>query len=159
MRALIQRVARASVIVDDRITGHIDSGLLVFLGIRTGDTEEEAAYLAARVAALRIFNDSEGKMNLSVRETGGKILVVSQFTLHADTRKGNRPSFVDAAEPVLAEQLYEYFLTQCRTLHGADSVSAGVFRAMMRVELVNDGPVTLLLGSKSEYAQEPGIRL
>ncbi|MDT8322884.1 MAG: D-aminoacyl-tRNA deacylase [Bacteroidota bacterium] len=152
MRLLIQRVSRASVTVDSRITGEIGPGLLVLLGVRHGDTEEDARYLASRLLRLRVFNDADGKMNLSVDDTGGSALVVSQFTLHADTRKGNRPSYGHAAEAELAEHLYELFIAELRGLMGQDRVATGEFAAMMEVALVNDGPVTILLQSKSEYA-------
>lgn len=151
MRALIQRVSRASVTVEGKIIGSIDQGLLIFIGIREGDTEEDAKYLAARVSSLRIFNDSDGKMNLNIRDVSGQALVVSQFTLHAQTRKGNRPSYTLAADPVLAESLYNLFILQLRHELGVHRVATGLFRAMMQVELVNDGPVTILLKSKREY--------
>ena len=151
MRALIQRVSRARVTVAGAETGAIGPGLLVFLGVRQGDNDDEARYLAARVAAARLFNDDDGKMNLSLADTGGSVLVVSQFTLHADTRKGNRPSYVLAAEPVLAERLYELFVEELRTLLSPERVATGQFRAMMEVELVNDGPVTITIKSKNEY--------
>lgn len=154
MRILIQRVSRASVTVDDRVTGSIDRGVLVLLGVTHGDTEEDARYLAGRLARLRIFNDAEGKMNLSVDDVGGSALVVSQFTLHADTRKGNRPSYGDAAEPGLAERLYELFVAELSAMLGAKRIATGEFGAMMEVELVNDGPVTVTVKSKSEYAND-----
>ncbi|MBL0173956.1 MAG: D-tyrosyl-tRNA(Tyr) deacylase [Ignavibacteria bacterium] len=154
MKALIQRVSQASVTVDGSITGAVGPGLLVLLGVREGDADEDARYLASRVAALRVFNDAEGRMNLSVVDTGGSVLVVSQFTLHADTRKGNRPSYILAAEPALAERLYELFISELRALLGGDRVASGVFRAMMQVALVNDGPVTVTVQSKSEYKDE-----
>lgn len=151
MRLLIQRVSRASVTVAGHITGEIGHGVLVLLGVRHGDTEEDARYLASRLSRLRIFDDGEGKMNLSVEDVGGSALVVSQFTLHADTRKGNRPSYGHAAAPELAEQLYEYFVLELRSLLGATRVSTGEFAATMDVALINDGPVTIMLRSKSEY--------
>ena len=152
MRAIIQRVTEARVLVDAHVVGAIGSGLLVFLGMRDGDTETDAAYLAERCAALRIFQDAEDKMNLSLIDTGGSVLVISQFTLHADTRKGNRPSFIAAAKPELAEQLYQSFIEKMKSILGSERVATGIFRAMMQVELTNDGPVTILLQSKSEYA-------
>jgi D-tyrosyl-tRNA(Tyr) deacylase len=138
MRALVQRVSEASVTVGGEEVASIGRGLLVLLGVRRGDGEAEADRLASKLLALRVFEDSEGKMNLSVGEVGGEVLCVSQFTLYGDTRKGNRPSFVDAAPPEEAEPLYE----RVRSTLGA---KGGVFGARMAVSLVNDGPVTLLL--------------
>ena len=143
MRAVIQRVSRASVTVDDRVVGRIGPGLLVLLGVASGDTRAEATWLAHRVANLRIFSDAEGKMNLSVKQIGGKILTVSQFTLIANTRKGFRPSFVPAASPEVAEPLVEHFIAAVRAEHL--EVETGVFGAHMMIELVNDGPVTIVL--------------
>ncbi len=140
--------------IDGKVNGEIDRGLAVFLGVKHGDTMEDAVYLASRIASLRIFNDGEGKMNLSVREIGGSALVISQFTLHADTRKGNRPSYTHAADPVVAEELYEHFVHELRMLLGENRVATGIFRAMMSVELVNEGPVTIMVQSKSEYVQK-----
>lgn len=151
MRAIIQRVSEARVFVDAHVVGAIGGGLLVFLGVRDSDTEADAAYLAERCAALRIFQDTEDKMNLSLMDTGGSVLVISQFTLHADTRKGNRPSFIAAAKPELAEKLYQFFVEKLKSILGSERVAMGIFRAMMQVELTNDGPVTILLQSKSEY--------
>ena len=148
MRLLVQRVSSASVVVDGAIAGAIDRGLLVLLGIKNGDTEADAKYLAEKCSTLRIFEDEQEKMNLSVRDVGGKILTVSQFTLYGDTRKGNRPSFVDAAPPDIAEPLYNSFVRELRALLGVDAVATGVFRARMDVHLVNDGPVTVLIESK-----------
>ena len=138
MRALVQRVSRAAVEVDGRELAAIGPGLLVLLGVRAGDDEQAADRIAGKLERLRIFEDAGGKMNLSVRDVGGEILCVSQFTLYGDARKGNRPSFVDAAPPELAEPLYE----RVRAALGAEG---GAFGAHMRVSLVNDGPVTLLL--------------
>ena len=138
MRALVQRVSRASVEVDGDELASIGPGLLVLLGVRAGDTPEQADRIAAKLERLRVFEDAEGKLNLSVRDVGGELLCVSQFTLYGDARKGNRPSFVDAAPPELAEPLYE----RVRSALGAEG---GAFGAHMRVALVNDGPVTLLL--------------
>ena len=138
MRALVQRVSEASVTVDGEEVSRIGPGLLVLLGIRRGDGEAEADAIARKLLALRIFEDGDGKMNLSVADTGGQVLCVSQFTLYGDTRRGNRPSFVDAAPPDEAEPLYE----RVRDALGAQG---GVFGARMAVALVNDGPVTLLL--------------
>ncbi len=152
MRALIQRVSRAAVTVEGTVRGSIGKGYLVFLGVREGDDEGEARYLARRVSTLRLFTDAEGKMNLSLAETGGRVLVISQFTLHADTRKGNRPSYSAAAAPEIAERLYGTFVEALRAELGAGAVETGVFRAMMEVELVNDGPVTVMLHSRSDDA-------
>jgi D-aminoacyl-tRNA deacylase len=138
MRALVQRVSSASVSVEGELISAIDTGLLVLLGVRSGDGEEEADRLARKVLALRIFEDSEGRMNRSVVEVGGDVLCVSQFTLYGDVRRGNRPSFVDAAAPEVAELLYE----RVRSALGA---RGGRFGARMEVALVNDGPVTLLV--------------
>lgn len=154
MRALIQRVARASVTIGGSVHGEIDRGLAIFLGVKRGDTKEDAVYLASRIAALRIFNDIEGKMNLSVQDLGGSALVISQFTLHADTRKGNRPSYTLAADPEIAEALYDLFINELEKLLGECRVATGIFRAMMNVELVNEGPVTVMIQSKSEYLQK-----
>lgn len=143
MRAVLQRVTSASVTVDDEIVGKIDAGLLVLLGVGHGDTEAEAKWLADKCADLRIFEDDAGKMNLSVLDIGGAALVVSQFTLLGDCRKGRRPAFTDAAEPKLADQLYQRFvhLLAERGL----PVQTGVFAADMNVQLLNDGPVTMII--------------
>jgi D-tyrosyl-tRNA(Tyr) deacylase len=138
VRALVQRVSRAAVEVDGEEVAGIGPGLLVLIGVRTGDTAEQADRLAGKLERLRLFEDGDGKLNLSVRDVGGELLCVSQFTLYGDARKGNRPSFVDAAPPELAEPLYE----RVRSALGAQG---GAFGAHMRVSLVNDGPVTLLL--------------
>ena len=143
MRAVIQRVAEARAYVGDRIVGQIGPGLCVLLGVGTADGEINANALADKIAKLRIFEDSEGKMNRSVIDCGGEILVVSQFTLYADCRKGNRPSFIDAAPPGKAERLYRYFTQRLRD-QGLN-VANGQFQAHMRIALVNDGPVTLVL--------------
>lgn len=151
MIALIQRVIEASVAVDSQLIDKIDNGLLVLLGVRDEDTDNDAAYLAAKTVNLRIFPDDNEKMNLSLLDTGGEVLVVSQFTLHADTRHGNRPSFTDAAEPQKAEELYEFYIAECKNLIGHDKVRKGKFGAMMKVKLINDGPVTITLRSKNDY--------
>jgi D-tyrosyl-tRNA(Tyr) deacylase len=148
MRALIQRVKRSSVWIDGRLHSSIGRGLLILLGVRQGDSDAEGEYLAERCASLRIFDDGEGKMNLSVKDVGGEAMVVSQFTLYGDTRKGHRPSYSDAAPPALAEELYDRFVDHLKSKLGHDRVATGVFRTMMDVELVNDGPVTLLIESK-----------
>jgi D-aminoacyl-tRNA deacylase len=145
MRAVVQRVSRASVTVDTRSTGSIDLGLLVFLGAGAGDGPTDLAYIVDKIANLRIFPDDTGKMNRSVLDAGGGVLVVSQFTLYGDVRKGNRPSFTDAAPPAEAEPLYERFCAELRAL--GVPVSTGVFGATMSVELLNDGPVTIILES------------
>ena len=145
MKACIQRVHEAHVTVDSEIVGRIGHGLLVLLGVGHDDTEKDADYLAGKLVGLRIFEDDEGKMNRSLDEVGGELLVVSQFTLWGDCRKGRRPSFINAAPPELAEQLYEYF---CSTVEAKNvRVARGRFRAHMDVALVNDGPVTLNLES------------
>ncbi len=140
MRALVQRVSQAAVSVDGREVGRIGPGLLVLLGVRAGDGPDQADRIAGKLERLRVFEDEQGRMNLSVRDVGGEVLCVSQFTLYGDARKGNRPSFVDAAPPEQAEPLYE----RVRAALGA---SGGVFGARMEVSLTNDGPVTLLLES------------
>ena len=145
MRALIQRVARAEVGVATTIVGAIDKGLLVLLGIREGDTIRDVEYLASKVVTLRIFEDAQGKMNHDVQDIQGAVLVVSQFTLYADSRKGRRPSFTQAARPALAQQLYETFLAAVAR-YGVP-VAHGTFGAHMAVSLVNDGPVTIWLES------------
>ena len=157
MRAVIQRVSEAGVTVEGKVTGAIGKGLLVLLGVGHGDTDEKAQALAAKIAKLRIFNDSQGKMNLSVGEVAGGVLVVSQFTLLADTRKGNRPSFTDAAPPEEANRLYERFCSAARDL--GVRVETGVFQAMMEVELVNDGPVTLIVDSGPWKARRSGMEV
>ena len=147
MKAVLQRVNRASVVVDGEIVGQIGPGILVFLGVEQGDSEADARQLADKTVDLRIFDDPQGKMNLSLADTRGSLLVVSQFTLLGDCRKGRRPSFVAAAPPELAEKLYETFIAAAG-IRGIP-VASGKFRAMMEVELVNDGPVTLILDSRS----------
>jgi D-tyrosyl-tRNA(Tyr) deacylase len=149
MRAVVQRVTRARVTVDDEIVGEIGNGLAVLLGVAADDTNADADYLAHKIAALRILDDSEGRMNLSLKDVGGEMLVVSQFTLYGDVRRGLRPSWSDAAPPEVAEPLYEYFVQKCREL--IERVDTGSFRKMMLVELVNDGPVTLMLDSRKVF--------
>lgn len=148
MKALIQRVSRARVVAEGRETGAIGKGYAILLGVRAGDTEADALYLAEKTAALRIFPDAQDKMNLALAEVEGSALVVSQFTLYADTRKGNRPSFIQAAPPVEAERLYELYVSQLRRILGGAKVVTGVFRASMSVEIANDGPVTIELVSE-----------
>jgi D-tyrosyl-tRNA(Tyr) deacylase len=149
MRAVVQRVTRAKVTVDGEIVGEIGKGLVVLLGIARDDTKLDAAYLAEKIAALRIFDDEAGKMNVSVKDVNGGVLIVSQFTLYGDVRRGLRPSWIDAAAPEVAEPLYEFFVRQTRAF--INDVATGSFRAMMQVELVNDGPVTILLDSKKVF--------
>ncbi len=146
MRAVIQRVTHASVAVDGRVAGKIGAGLLVLLGVGKTDNPESAAYLAEKIANLRIFSDTAGKMNLSVLDIAGSALVVSQFTLYGDTRGGRRPSFIQAAPPEEANLLYQEFVRSMRAL--GVTVETGVFQAHMQVELANDGPVTILLDSE-----------
>lgn len=149
MRAVVQRVSRAQVTVADELTGAVNKGLLVLVGVTEGDTEKDAQYLADKVTRLRIFEDENGKMNLSVKDVGGEILSVSQFTLYGDCRKGKRPSFDKAARPEAANMLYEKFNELCR--QQGVQVETGVFRSHMQVELVNDGPVTILLDSSKLF--------
>ncbi len=146
MRAVIQRVNCASVTVDGRVAGEIGAGLLVLLGVGRLDNPESASYLAEKITNLRIFSDEAGKMNLSLLDSGGAVLVVSQFTLYGDTRGGRRPSYIQAAPPEEANRLYEEFVRSMRAL--GVTVETGVFQAHMQVELVNDGPVTILLDSE-----------
>ncbi|HEY0406914.1 MAG TPA: D-aminoacyl-tRNA deacylase [Pyrinomonadaceae bacterium] len=149
MRAVLQRVTRACVRVEDEVVGEIGGGLLVLLGIAQDDTERDVKYLAEKIAQLRIFDDAKGRMNLSLMETQGALLVVSQFTLYGDVRRGRRPSWIEAAQPAAAEPLYESFVNELRR-HVAE-VATGSFRSMMQVELVNDGPVTILLDSRKLF--------
>ena len=145
MRAVVQRVSRAQVAIDGEIVGKVGRGLLVLLGVTHADTEVDAGYLADKIAGLRVFEDENGKMNLDAAAVGGGILVVSQFTLYGDVRRGKRPSFDAAAKPEHARQLYEYFAERIRT--AGLPCQTGRFQEMMEVELVNDGPVTILLDS------------
>ena len=147
MRVVVQRVTRARVEVEGRVTGEIGHGLLVLLGVAPEDTAEDVEWLAGKLAGLRVFNDPEGVMNLSVADVGGGLLLVSQFTLHASTRKGNRPSYLGAARPGVAVPLYEAMKARLESLLGRP-VPTGVFGADMQVHLVNDGPVTLLVDSR-----------
>lgn len=144
MRAVVQRVSSATVHVQENMIGSINKGLLVLLGIHTNDTIEQVDWMASKIARLRIFQDDEGKMNRSIQDCEGDILVVSQFTLYGDARKGTRPSFIDAAQPEIAIPLYELFVEKLRTEHHL-KVETGQFGAMMQVSLVNDGPVTLII--------------
>jgi len=149
MRAVVQRVKEARVVVDGRTVGSIGQGLLVFLGVEQADDKKDVAYLVAKIINLRIFKDSEHKFNLSLKDVKGALLVVSQFTLFGDCRKGRRPSFTDAALPDKARDLYDYFIT---SVAAQDlSVASGEFQATMDVHLINDGPVTMLLDSKRRF--------
>ena len=149
MKAVIQRVARASVEVEGKIVGQIRGGLVVLLGVARGDTETDASYLVKKIPALRIFDDENGKMNRSLAEIGGGVLAISQFTLVGDTRKGRRPGFDQAADPPVAQHLYEHFIRQIRETTDL-TVETGVFGARMKVELLNDGPVTFILDSQGQ---------
>jgi D-tyrosyl-tRNA(Tyr) deacylase len=142
MRVVIQRVRNASVTINDRVAGAIGPGLLILVGVEEVDTQDDALWLAQKIAAMRIFSDDDGKMNLDIAQSGGELLVVSQFTLHAQTKKGNRPSFIRAARPEKAIPLYEYFIAELSKA-AQRPVSTGVFGAMMDVALINDGPVTI----------------
>ena len=149
MRAVVQRVTKSSVTVDGRVTGQIGKGLMVLIGVEEGDTEKDAEYIAKKVSALRVFDDEEGVMNLSVQDVGGEILAVSQFTLLGDVRKGNRPSYFTAARPEEADALYRKVIEaiEARGIH----VEEGVFQAEMLVRIDNDGPVTILLESRKLF--------
>jgi len=149
MKVLLQRVSGASVSIADEEVGRIGPGLVVFLGVANGDTQKDAQYLAQKVAGLRIFSDADGKFNLSALDIGGELLLVSQFTLLADTRKGRRPSFIEAAPPDQAEELFEYFVEQAHAT--GLRVATGRFQQHMRVEIHNDGPVTIMLDSRGKY--------
>src|SRR5690348_4072721 len=149
MRAVVQRVSRCHVTVEDNVAGEIGAGLLVLLGVSKTDSEAAADYLVEKIIGLRIFEDAEGKMNLSVQDCGGSVLVVSQFTLYGDVRRGRRPSFDDAARPEEAKRLYEYFVGKVRA--AGLRCETGQFQAMMEVELVNSGPVTIMLDSEKTF--------
>jgi len=149
MRAVIQRVSRAKVSVTGENVGEIGKGILVLLGVSNDDTEKDAVYLLEKTLNLRIFEDADGKMNLSLLDTKGEFLVVSQFTLYADVRKGRRPSFIEAAAPEKADLLYDFFVAEARLQ--IEKVGTGRFRAMMNVELVNDGPVTIMMDSRKLF--------
>ncbi|MCX6003128.1 MAG: D-aminoacyl-tRNA deacylase [Chloroflexi bacterium] len=149
MKVLLQRVTKASVTVNDEVAGQIGPGLVVFVGVAAGDTQEDAQYLAHKVVETRIFTDSEGKFNLSLVDTKGELLAVSQFTLLASTRKGRRPSFTDAASPGLAEALFNQFVALLRT--GGIKVETGRFQEHMQVEIHNDGPVTIMIDSRERF--------
>jgi D-tyrosyl-tRNA(Tyr) deacylase len=149
MRAVLQRVSRASVIIDSETVGAIDKGILVLLGVSPDDMDRDVDYMVEKITSLRIFEDTAGQMNLSLIETGGALLVVSQFTLFGDVRRGRRPSFSSAAPPQIAESFYEKFVEQARVR--VENVATGRFGSMMNVELVNDGPVTILLDSRKLF--------
>lgn len=149
MRVVIQRVTKASVTVDGKITGEIKTGLLVLLGIEDADAEEDIKWLSGKIVNLRIFNDENGVMNKSVQEAGGDILLVSQFTLHASTKKGNRPSYIRASKPDFAIPMYEKMIAQLQTDLGK-KLATGIFGADMKVELLNDGPVTIVIDTKNK---------
>lgn len=143
MRLVVQRVSKASCEVDGKITGKIDNGFMVLVGITHDDTKENADFLAKKLCNLRVFEDENEKMNLNIKQVGGKLLVISQFTLYADTTQGNRPSFINAAKPDYANDLYEYFMEKCKG-EGLE-VEKGIFGAHMNISLVNSGPVTIML--------------
>ncbi len=149
MKALLQRVTSASVSVTDEVAGRIGQGLVVFIGVANSDTRKDAQYLAQKVANLRIFTDEEGRFNLSALDINGELLIVSQFTLLADTRRGRRPSFTEAAPPAQAEELFEYFVEEVRAT--GLKVATGRFQQYMQVEIHNDGPVTILLDSSDKF--------
>jgi D-tyrosyl-tRNA(Tyr) deacylase len=149
MRAVIQRVTKASVSIDGKVHSQIGNGLLILLGIEDADTAEDIEWLSAKTVNLRVFNDENGVMNISVKDINGDILVVSQFTLHASTKKGNRPSYIKASKPEIAIPLYEKFLQQLSNDLGKE-VKAGIFGADMKVELLNDGPVTIIIDTKNK---------
>ena len=149
MRAVVQRVTEGTVTVEDQVTGSIESGYVVLLGVEDTDTEKDADYLAEKIVGLRIFEDADGKMNLSLQDTGGQMLVISQFTLLADARKGRRPNFVKAAKPELAKKLYDYFVSKVKSM--GVTVEEGIFQTHMLVRIYNDGPVTILLDSGKSF--------
>ena len=149
MRVVIQKVTEASVSIENQTVASIDKGLLVLVGIEDGDTNEDIAWLSSKIVNLRVFDDDNGVMNLSVKEVGGEVLIVSQFTLHASTKKGNRPSYIKAARPEVAIPIYEAFIKQVESLLGK-KVPTGQFGAMMQVSLCNDGPVTILIDTKNK---------
>lgn len=148
MRAVIQRVSRASVTIEGKVHASVHDGLLVLLGIEDADTQEDIEWLSGKIVNLRIFNDKDGVMNISIKESGGDILLISQFTLHASTKKGNRPSYIKASKPEIAIPLYEKMIRQLSADLGKE-IKTGLFGADMKVELINDGPVTILIDSKN----------
>ena len=149
MRLVVQRVSEASVKIDGKVKDAIQKGLLVLIGIENNDTKEDAEWLAQKLINLRIFSDENGLMNLSVKDIHGEILIISQFTLHAKTKKGNRPSFIDAARPETAVPLYEFFIDQSKKIL-EKNIATGIFGADMKVSLINDGPVTIFIDSKNK---------
>ena len=151
MRVVVQRVKHASVTIDDNISGKINCGFLVLLGITSTDSKQDVDYLVKKITNLRIFSDQNGKMNLSLKDIGGELLIVSQFTLYGDCKDGNRPSFIDAAKPDVAIPLYEYFISECKKV--IPVVETGIFGADMKVELLNDGPVTIIIDSKDRNSK------
>lgn len=146
MRVVVQRVKHASVTINGTVTGKINNGFLVLLGIQSTDSEQDVDYLVKKVTNLRIFSDKNDKMNLSLKNVNGELLIVSQFTLYANCKEGNRPSFVEAAKPDIAIPLYEYFVSECKKI--IPVVETGIFGADMKVDLLNDGPVTIIMDSK-----------
>ena len=146
MRVVVQRVKHASVTINGSVNGKINNGFLVLLGIQSTDSEQDVDYLVKKVTNLRIFSDENDKMNLSLKDVNGELLIVSQFTLYANCREGNRPSFVEAAKPDIAIPLYEYFVSECKKI--IPVVETGIFGADMKVDLLNDGPVTIIMDSK-----------
>jgi D-tyrosyl-tRNA(Tyr) deacylase len=155
MRALVQRVKEGTVAIDGKLHSSIGCGYVILLGIRKGDTDGDARFLADKCASLRVMEDPAGKMNLSLHDVGGRVLVISQFTLYGDAQKGNRPSFCDAAPPAEAEPLYDLFVERMKAALGSASVQTGVFGAMMEVTIMNDGPVTILIESNKSSDQRP----
>jgi D-tyrosyl-tRNA(Tyr) deacylase len=149
MRVVIQRVTQASVVIDEKIKSNIGSGLMILLGIEESDTEEDIEWLSSKICSLRIFNDATGVMNVSLKDAGGELLLVSQFTLHASTKKGNRPSYMKAAKAEISIPLYEKMILQLQADLGKP-IQTGVFGADMKVSLVNDGPVTIIIDSKNK---------
>jgi D-tyrosyl-tRNA(Tyr) deacylase len=149
MRALVQRVSEGAVIIEsENYSESIDKGLVVLLGVKEGDTEDDVIFVADKCCNLRIFEDENDKMNRSIKDISGEMLVISQFTLYGDARKGNRPSFTNAAQPELAEDLYNKFIERANQNLGAEKVKAGIFAAMMQIKIINEGPVTILVESK-----------
>jgi D-tyrosyl-tRNA(Tyr) deacylase len=149
MRAVVQRVAKARVTIEENINGQIENGLLVLMGIEDADTDEDIEWLSAKIVNLRIFNDEKGVMNISVKDIAGNILLISQFTLHASTKKGNRPSYIRASSPDIAIPLYEKMINQLSIDLGKE-IQTGIFGADMKVELLNDGPVTIVIDTKNK---------